>query len=63
MKYKVGDKVKVRSDLEVDKDYDGVRFVELMEKYKGEMVTIAEVLCNNRYNIKEDNKEWFIKSI
>ena len=43
MKYKVGDKVLVRKDLEHDKRYSDVRFDKDMEKYKGAQATITEV--------------------
>lgn len=40
MKYKVGDKVKIREDLEVDRRYNKCLFIEDMEKYKGKIATI-----------------------
>lgn len=41
-KYKVGDRVKVRSDLEVFKSYNGVNFAYGMQDYKGKIVTISK---------------------
>lgn len=43
MKYKVGDKVKVRSDLKVGKDYGEHDFVHDMFKFVGKIVTIESV--------------------
>lgn len=58
MKYKVGDKVKVRNDLKVLKRYDDHTFVKRMEKYKGKLVTISDELPGF-YHIKEDkNENW-----
>lgn len=58
MKYKVGDKVKVRNDLKVLKRYGDHTFVKRMEKYKGKLVTITDELPGF-YHIKEDkNENW-----
>lgn len=58
MKYKIGDKVKVRNDLKVLKRYGDYTFVERMEKYKGKLVTISEAFPGF-YHIKEDkNEHW-----
>ena len=54
MKYKVGDKVRVRSDLVVDKEYGVVIFVCDMEHLKGKQVTIKKV-GGKYYRIKEDD--------
>lgn len=43
MKYKVGDKVKIRSDLVVGEDYNGIKVVYSMAKRKGENATILNV--------------------
>lgn len=40
MNYKVGDKVRVRKDLVVDRDYGGVDFIDDMVQFKGKIVTI-----------------------
>jgi hypothetical protein len=50
MKYKVGDKVKIREDLVVDKEYGSQVFVDSMEKYKGKIVTINRVIIEDGYN-------------
>ena len=34
MKYKIGDKVRVRKDLVPNSEYGGVRYVEFMDKFK-----------------------------
>lgn len=41
MKYKVGDKVRIRKDLEADKRYSGIRFDERMMSYRGKIATIS----------------------
>ena len=58
MKYKVGDKVKVREDLKIGKSYNKKTFVDSMEKYKGQIVTI-KVVYGDRYRIEEDNQDWY----
>ena len=58
MKYKIGDKVRVRSDLVINYDYGDCDFIEDMIEYKGNLVTICE--CNrDSYHIKEDGGYWF----
>ena len=56
MKFKVGDKVRVRKDLEVGKDYGHYNVVEDMEKYKGKEFIIDEVR-RNYYRLKDEN--WY----
>ena len=56
MKYKVGDKVRVREDLEVGKDYGNHDVVEDMEKYKGKEFIINEVR-RSYYRLKNEN--WY----
>jgi hypothetical protein len=56
MKFKVGDKVRVREDLEIDKDY-GFYCNEEMVKLKGKVVEIEDV-DNISYSIKEDTYAW-----
>lgn len=57
MKYKVGDKVKVRENLEVDKRYGTEEFIEEMEEYKGKIVTI-DTVNEDDYYIEEDKQSW-----
>ena len=60
MKYKVGDKVKVRGDLVVGKKYDGEHFIEYMTQYRGKIVTIDRVGTDNlEYLIKDDNHSYW----
>lgn len=56
MKHKVGDKVRIRRDLKTLEVYGDQLFVEQMDKYKGESVTISEVFSDTYY-IKEDKGE------
>ena len=58
MKYKVGDKVKVREDLKIGKSYNEKIFVDDMEKYKGQIVTM-KVVGDDNYRIEEDNQDWY----
>lgn len=54
MKFKVGDKVRVREDLALFKSYDcGWMFVEKMAQYRGEVVTIRTASVRG-YHIEED---------
>lgn len=57
MKYKVGDKVKVRSDLRVGKRYGEHTFVHDMFKFMGKIVTIKSV-WEQGYRIEEDAYWW-----
>lgn len=57
MKYKVGDKVKVRSDLVVGKSYGEHTFVHDMIKFSGKIVTIESV-WKQGYRIEEDTYWW-----
>lgn len=59
MKYKVGDKVRIRRDLMIFEKYGSQTFVKQMEKYKGMPATISEVFSDTYY-IKEDKGEnWY----
>lgn len=53
MKYKVGDKVKVRSDLKCEEYYDGVPFPSEMNRFKGMELTIARVNNGGYYEVLE----------
>ena len=68
MKYKVGDKVRVRKwDDMVEEfgeyiesiDIPICSFTKEMREYCGEIVTIKEIKDGNSYYIKEDNEEWY----
>lgn len=59
MKYKIGDKVRIRRDLMIFERYGSQTFVKQMEKYKGMPATILEVFSDTYY-IKEDKCEnWY----
>lgn len=53
MKYKVGDKVKVRSDLKCEEYYGGVPFTSEMNRFKGMEFTIARVNNGRYYEVLE----------
>lgn len=57
MKYKVGDKVRVRSDLEKNKGYGGWYTSEGMVKMRGEIVTIRGV-GSSAYELEENDLMW-----
>ena len=57
MKYKVGDKVRVREDLEVGKEYGNDIFIKDMSLLKGEIVTISDIKYDF-YKLKEDSDKW-----
>lgn len=55
MKYKVGDKVKIRKDLEAGVQYGSQWFTNLMCKHRGKETTITKVL-SNFYTLKVDDE-------
>lgn len=57
MKYKVGDRVRVRSDLEIGAPYGDWLFSSGMNDYKGKVVTIS-VTYQNKYRVREDKERW-----
>lgn len=61
MRYKIGDKVRVREDLVVNKSYGIDTFVDNMEKLKGKVVTISDITSRTKgeYHIKEDREKYF----
>ena len=54
MRYKVGDKVKIRKDLVEEKQYDGLCFVPSMAQYKGKVATIVSIQWEDYYEIDID---------
>lgn len=58
MKYKIGDKVLIRSDLEEGKKYGDEVVMSDMLFFKGKIVTIEHVDHPNCYRIKEDLDQW-----
>lgn len=72
MKYKVGDKVRVRQWDDMAKEFGfsgctksnidilGCLFTNSMKKFCGSVVTISNIVSDNsRYLIKEDNQNWY----
>lgn len=57
MKFKVGDKVRVRKDLLKNQQLGVKYFAEDMTMFIGKIVTIKEV-CDGFYKIKEDKGFW-----
>jgi hypothetical protein len=57
MKYKVGDKVKIREDLIVGKLYDDNEFVEEMVPWGGQVATIAH--CTEYGYLLEGDDNWY----
>ena len=56
MKYKVGDKVRVRKDLVVNNEYNGVLYISRMDKFKDEKCVITNIR-DQRYQI--NNFYWW----
>ena len=48
MKYKVGDRVRIKEDLNVDEDYGSINLVSDMLSYKGKYARITKILDNRR---------------
>lgn len=57
MKYKVGDKVRVRSDLQISRRYGAYMFTFGMDHYKGSVVIISKA-NPTFYRIEEDEGNW-----
>lgn len=57
MKYKIGDRVQVRSDLNVDEKYGEYYANESMLKCKGEILTIEDVYADS-YDVFEIGYSW-----
>lgn len=63
LKFKVGDRVKVKEDLVRKRRYPNnkgrfVTFVDLMEKYRGEEATIARITSTDFYGLDIDGGFW-----
>lgn len=62
-RFKVGDCVQVKMDLQKEKWYVNVEVVEEMLKYRGVPTRIREVFDNGdgdvRYYLEIDNEDWF----
>ena len=59
MKYKVGDKVRVKEDLEPMKNYGGQTFVDEMIGYMGKVFTIKTILPMGEYLLLETKEGWY----
>ena len=57
MKYKVGDKVRVRKDLKHGNSYGGTVYVSNMDKFKNEECVITSI-DNKTYNINGSGYWW-----
>lgn len=55
MKYKVGNRIKIKDDFSCDKNYE-VETNKKMEKYAGRIMTVRKI-NNNLYKMQEDCKE------
>lgn len=58
VKYKAGDKVRVRKDLKERMSYGCERFTDAMKKQMGKIVTISNVIDDIYYYIQEDIYNW-----
>ena len=59
MKYKLGDYVRVRKDLEVDKMYGNSWFVQLMEKHCGKIYEVVKAFEDGKYYLKGASPYFF----
>ena len=59
MKYKVGDKVRVRKKLESGNEYDGVVASKGMIQYRGKITTISRILPDRTYFLEEGEKYYW----
>lgn len=57
-KYKVGDKVRVKSDLKADAVYDGLRINRIMAESGNEILTIEKIVRNKEYRVEENQWLW-----
>ena len=63
MKYKVGDIVKLRDDLEVDKFYKGIKFIYEMERLKHLPIELLKhEIFDNCYKVEDYNGKDYIVS-
>lgn len=58
MRYKIGDRVKVREDLIVGRKYGGVCFVEGMKELLGKVVEISGVFREKGYGVRGNLFGW-----
>lgn len=58
MKYKIGDKVKIKENLIIGKLYDETSFTSSMTEYSGNNTEVIDIICGT-YKLKIDNGYWF----
>ena len=59
MKYKIGDKIKIRSDLIGDRRYDELYFPKEMEVYNGNSVIVTGITEDYTYKLTNISElEW-----
>lgn len=58
MKYKVGDKVKIREDLKFSTYYGSKAVSYAMTEYNGTICTIDKIIDDDSFKIKEDDGKW-----
>ena len=54
-KFKIGDKVRLRDDLEEGEVYDGIKFLSGMKDLQGKELTIDYIDKDGDYTFEEDN--------
>lgn len=59
MKLKVGDRVRIRKDLEVDSLYGNASVREPMKPWIGKKVTVSSICMDGDFRIEEDDETWF----
>lgn len=61
MKYKVGDKVRLRNDLKIDEIYGSMTFLGIMGNVKDKILTIAYCACGESSNLYKvvENTFWY----
>lgn len=59
MRFKVGDKVRVRNDLVAGNLYGNLGFFEVMAQYRGKNARITGISPCGNYNLNIDSSEWF----
>lgn len=58
MKYKVGDRVKIKENLIVDKYYNGEAFIDDMKPYVGQLAIINQIVEDEKYKLDIDSEDW-----
>lgn len=64
-KYKVGDKITLKKDLNIMDEFEGTCFVSSMEKYKTLPLTIIKIHEDNLYETKgtaDDDTNWYVRT-